>query len=377
MVDPGHHRRRSRSAHVGHAARREEEQGGSNQSGGQQQNQHVDHDPDHACCEIPGGRQNRREVRLRTDRREQQIERGVADLRCSRVLQAPHWRKGEQEPHGHDDENRPRGGADDDRRIADNRQHLPQFDPHHRTGEAEPQDHDRVPQVDRLPVAVESLEPLIGLLDRTRVRLDTGVEPVLPAAEEEQNAHPAVSDHRIDHDDRPENGIRRPDALGDRHHVRRSADPAPRQRGESHPGILGEHASEQEVDDRPSDHDSESAGQDHDQRDLAEASDPGDVDADHQEQQCDRQQEARHPLVGRRRGGNDAERGRQRGNEVGIDDRGGDLEHLPKCGYAAQPEDGSEHRDQIGEDHHRIGQERLVCSLSHGVSGSGKLPRKR
>jgi hypothetical protein len=72
---------------------------------------------------------------------------------------------------------------------------------------------------------------------RARVLL---VVPGLPAAEEEEDAHPAVAHDGIHHNDGTQHGVGRPHALGDGHHVGGPADPAAGEGGEAHPGVLGE-----------------------------------------------------------------------------------------------------------------------------------------
>jgi hypothetical protein len=102
------------------------------------------------------------------------------------------------------------------------------------------------------------------------------------------------------------------------------------------------------------DHDSDRAGRDHDQGGAAELEDALDVHRDHEEEQGHGEQVSRHPVVDRRGHGDDAQRGRERGDEVAVDHGRGDAEHPLEGRQLADPENGGEDGGQIAEYGHRL-----------------------
>ena len=223
------------------------------------------------------------EIRPRSDAGEEQVERCVPEVGRTDLLQLAERSERKQQAACDHQQHRPRGMTDDGR-IAQLREALSETPCHH--GAREPQSNKQchLPQVDGPAMGGQLRQMPVGFLDRLGSRICALVVPPLVRAEEQQHAHPAVSHHGVHNDDRPEHGIRCPDALGNGDHVGGSADPAPRKSGESHPHVFREPSAEHQQCYRPSDDDAERSGHDHEQRHRPQPYDAAEVHRHHQQQ---------------------------------------------------------------------------------------------
>ena len=363
MKSAGHDRGAGGAADVRLAADGDEEDRGADQLAHAEQDHDVHQHPHRADPDQQGLFEDGPEVGVGADRGHQDVEHHRADLRRPRAFQVAGPSEGEDQAGGGDQDEFPGGGGEEGLpgsgivQVADLGGQPVAADEGQIGGdEAEGHDDDQVGEGgDARGALLEVAQPLLQVLQGGGIRAAPGVDPLLPAGEVEQDAHPDVGDEYIDDDHLSEQIRAAAGDLPQGDHVRAAADPGAAEGRHALPGVRGKVGLEDEQGERrPQDH-AGGTGQEHDDGLRAQADDAGHIESQDQEQQRGGQQVDLDPGIEGRVVGENTQGGEGGGQEIAEDQLGDDREDPGTEGGLAEPEDQGQGGEQDGEDAYGVG----------------------